>query len=821
MVDKPADLPHYHPLVIVLGAVCAGIAADRFCPQHLLVWFAITMATLCLWYLFRRLRHDRVAAFVLMLAILCLSAAWHHLRWNLFDANDLGNYAQAKVQPVALEAIALSAPRLLPTTAPGKLRWGRDEPIYRFEISACAIRDADKWIPITGRALLYVQGAVPPLELGDRIRIFGSLSAPRAAHNPGEFDRAQHLRGHRIRAMVQAESADCVSIIQPGGPWNVSRWLERARCSASELFEQYLDPRQAELASAVFLGQREQIDYERNETFMITGTIHILSISGLHVGILAGALLWIMRRSPLPQAWGLALVALIITLYALMVDVEPPVVRATILVLLICLAMYLGRPALGFNLLAAAALVVLAINPTDLFSVGAQLSFLSVAVLMWLWPRWAGVIRQDQILQKMAERHMHPVLRILWWLRHSLMYMLFTGSAIWIVTQPLVMARFNIFSPIALVLNALLWIPMTLGLLSGFVFLFLATLVPPLACIAAFCCNLNLWLLEQGVNLAAAVPGSHFWAPGPENWWLAGFYGGLFALVALPKIRPRPRWCLALLVGWIAIGFTASLAKHDSNRLHCTVLSVGHGCAVVLELPSGKTMLYDAGQFGAPDRAARIIAGCLWSRGITRVDAVVLSHPDVDHYNALPELLEKCSVGAVYVSPLMFDLDSPSLKTLKAELGHAKVPVREISAGDHLGDNANCRLEVLHPSGSGTLDNDNANSLVLLVEYSGHRILLPGDLESPGLDQLLAAEPVHCDVLLAPHHGSRKSNSPSLAEWCRPDWVVFSGDGRWTLPEIDATYQAVGSRTFHTFQSGAVEVTIDNGGVTVDTFIKQ
>ena len=109
-----------------------------------------------------------------------------------------------------------------------------------------------------------------------------------------------------------------------------------------------------------------------------------------------------------------------------------------------------------------------------------------------------------------------------------------------------------------------------------------------------------------------------------------------------------------------------------------------------------------------------------------------------------------------------------------------------------------CLVEVLHPPRRGILGSDNANSLVLAVEYRGRRIVLPGDLESPGLDDMLAEEPRRCDVLMAPHHGSRKSNSPGLAAWCKPRWVVFSGDGRWNLPEIDATYEAVGGQTLHT-----------------------
>ena len=92
-------------------------------------------------------------------------------------------------------------------------------------------------------------------------------------------------------------------------------------------------------------------------------------------------------------------------------------------------------------------------------------------------------------------------------------------------------------------------------------------------------------------------------------------------------------------------------------------------------------------------------------------------------------------------------------------------------------------------------------------------------MESPGLNDMLAEEPRRCDVLMAPHHGSRKSNSPELAAWCKPRWVVFSGDGRWNLPDVDATYQAVGGRTLHTYNGGAIRVQIGPEGMRVSQFV--
>ena len=325
--------------------------------------------------------------------------------------------------------------------------------------------------------------------------------------------------------------------------------------------------------------------------------------------------------------------------------------------------------------------------------------------------------------------------------------------------------------------------------------------------------------MEWCVTAARRIPCGNFWVAGPDDWWLLGFYGGLAALAAFPRMRPRRIGCVALLLGWIAIGFLPFCWRHHPDRLDCTFVAVGHGTAAVLELPSGRTMLYDAGQFGAPLAGVRAISGFSWLRGIRRLDAVFLSHADVDHYNALPGLMDRFSVGTIYAPPAMFKGSGQAIAALHASIKRHRVPLRYLRTGDQICEGDGCTIEVLHPSGRDTSESTNANSLVLAVDHRGRRVLLPGDLESPGMQELLARQPQHCEVLMAPHHGSRQSNSPGLARWCTPTWVIFSDDGRWNLPEIDATYQAVGSRTLHTNDSGAIEVRIDGHGVDVTPFV--
>ena len=175
--------------------------------------------------------------------------------------------------------------------------------------------------------------------------------------------------------------------------------------------------------------------------------------------------------------------------------------------------------------------------------------------------------------------------------------------------------------------------------------------------------------------MTARVPAGHFWVPGPREWWLIVFYAGLAACVVAGRHLVSARWWWAAIKAWCGIGFgVAWLSTFRSGQLDCTFVAVGHGCGVVVELPSGKVLVSDAGRLGQPQLGAREISQYLWSRGLTHIDAIVISHNDTDHFNAVPELLERFSVGAVYVSPVMFNRDTGALRVLKEAILRRTLP---------------------------------------------------------------------------------------------------------------------------------------------------
>ena len=439
---------------------------------------------------------------------------------------------------------------------------------------------------------------------------------------------------------------------------------------------------------------------------------------------------------------------------------------------------------------------------------------------MWLTPRRFGeqIDDADRALKKLRDANRPWYDYAMRWLLQRLWHVTVISLAIWIVTTPLVMARFNVFNPIAIPVNIAAWIPLVVALISGLGILVTGTLLPFLTPLCAFCCHWSLAAMHGLIRLGQQVPGGHTPVPGPPDWWLIVFYTALAVIAAFPLVRLPRRWRWALLSAWIAVGFIASWST-DRQGLRCTVLSVGHGEAVVLELPNGKTMLYDAGQISAPTAACRTISGYLWSRGITHIDAVVLSHSDIDHYNGLPGLLSRFSVGVVYVSGVMFIRDNEALRVLHKSIDDASVPLLEVSSGDTLSGGPECHIEILHPPNRGVIGSENANSVVLDVEYLGRRILITGDLASPGMDDVIAESPMHCDLLVVPHHGSKTSNPLGLSAWCTPSYAVFSADHRYDTRSVEAIYARRG-RTLHTADVGAVTMTVGPKGEHVETFLR-
>jgi competence protein ComEC len=191
------------------------------------------------------------------------------------------------------------------------------------------------------------------------------------------------------------------------------------------------------------------------------------------------------------------------------------------------------------------------------------------------------------------------------------------------------------------------------------------------------------------------------------------------------------RWAVPASLAWVCVGLVSGATRPTADGLRCTFLAVGHGGCTVLETPDGRTVLYDAGSLAGPDVTRRQIAPFLWNRGVRRIDEVILSHADLDHFNGLRALLECFTVGLVTFTPTFTEKSTQGARVTLEALQQHGIPIRVVRAGDQLAL-GEVILDALHPPAVGPEGNENARSLVLLVRHLGHTVLLTGDLEGPG-----------------------------------------------------------------------------------------
>jgi competence protein ComEC len=823
------------PLVPLALAGTSGIVLDRYVNVPLAFTLVAAAAALVGWI---STVHGATAGpplIFLWAGVGALGAAFHQNYRGAYAADDIGRFATSEPRPVLVRGFLESEPTIV-WQARNHLLVSRQERINplrsfpqedstRVVVRVTTVKQADDWQSASGLAQVTVQGHLQGLHVGDEVEVAGRLQEPQGPGNPGEFDYASYLQDQRIRAVISVhKTPEGVVRLAEHWPKTLAGWLAVIRGWGVETLERAISPDHSGVAAALLLGEGSTatghiphlkpgfVDWEQ---YIKTGVIHVLAISGQHLVVLAGFLWLGLRLLGVRRARGACLVAVFLLLYALLAGGRPPVLRSAVGVCAVCGGMLLARPVLPANTFALSWIVVALLNPTDLFTAGCQLSFLSVAVLYWGVSRWAD--REPDPLQRLIDESRPRWLRALRWLGKQVLFSYVVTLAIWAAVAPLVAARYNMLSIVGLLIGPPTVLLTSVALLAGFLLLLLAPICWPLAQLCGWVTQGSLAACDGLVHASAGWPFAYVYVGNVPAWWLWGFYLGLLAFLLVGPLRRQVPWAIPAALAWLCVGLIAGAVPTAPREFRCTFVAVGHGGCTVLETPDCRTLLYDAGALSGPDVTRRQIAPFLWSRGIRRVDEVMLSHADLDHFNGLPALLERFAVGQVTCTPTFADKTTAGVKETLNVLRRHGIPMRVVKAGDRLVA-GQVHINVLHPPAVGPEGNENSRSMVLLVRHGGQSLLLTGDLEGPGLERVLGLPPARVDVLQAPHHGSRVANTPALAAWARPSIVVSCQEPPRRPGLAEEPYSALGARFLPTWAQGAITLRCEEAGLVVETF---
>jgi competence protein ComEC len=721
----------------------------------------------------------------------------------------------------------------------------------RLPLSLHSAFTEGRTVPVEGGVLVTLKKTEEPGEpwlTGDRLMVRLTLKRFHNFNNPGGYDyvRSQAERGFYARAFA-ADPRFLIKVASEPEPFPsvalhvVKSRLDRFRQGALCWLQSSLEPDKSALYAALLLGYMNLIPRTLQEHINRSGVSHLLSISGLHLSMVAMMTFWLacrLARLLFPSVlektsdkhlalWPAILAAV---LYAFIAGLATPTWRSLIMLILFFGACFRYHAPDSLSALAAAALTILIISPESLRQVSFQLSFAGVLGLLLIYPRFQRLRKylrnerpgRDRLPSRIAE----PFVDAFW-----------VSLAANIMVLPLTVFHFHGFSLAGLAANCLLvpavgFLVLPLGLSS--LLLFAVAEMPALPVLKAgafllgYCRDAIIWFSE--------LSWAYFWVGTVPLIWPTFYFGGLALLLGPWGWRKK---AAGIVAGTVALCLSLLapaevrnvFAPQGPQILRATFIDVGQGTSTLVRFPSGEAMLVDGGGFhdDSYDVGRSVVAPFLWTCGIRGLDYVVLSHDHPDHANGLRFILSHFQVRSFWETGITDgSKSSTELSTIASRRGIRVRRLDDIKGEHSIGE---CRVRVLHPTSSyveerWNKEDLNSVSMVLQIDYGNTGVILPGDIDQ-SVENLLFENHVSSGPLIlnASHHGSAHSNGRILLDRLHPDAMVFScGYDNWFGFPARSVLEECRKRKipyFTTDAHGAVEAVSDGSQWTLRPTVMQ
>jgi ComEC/Rec2-related protein len=752
-----ANAPLWHqrlPFLGLAGAAAAGILGACLSPVGSENFLFLTFLALAAWLPLRR-------SACVYIAVAFLFAALQVMQTRESSAARLADKLGAAPQVALIEGIIRTEPTV---GASGK---------NRFVVEATYIEIDGQKIDLPCDILAIVPAVTPALD--DSVRLIGSLRRIAPPRNPGQFNRQRVLELRGITCELVTTSAKDLEITAPASGFSIPRLAAACRKWMEATLREGIsdDPLVCNLLAGIVLGVTSDIPDTLQDEFRQTGTFHLFSVSGLHVGMIAVILWQACRVVGIHRGTATCLIIPALFFYALLTGWKPSSIRAASMTAIFLIGLVSWRQPIAMNSLCAAAFVILAQSTNELFNPGFQLSFTVVAAILLLARR----------IQESIRRGLEPdpfIPASLWtqWQRKrheaagNTAGLLAVSLAAWIGSLPLTVFYFHIVSISALGAN-LVVVPLSFLIMTTAVLALTGGLAS--AAVAAVFNNANLVFtkfLVFVIQAAAALPGS---------------------FLPIGALQTAP----------------AAL----------TVFDFGSGGATAIE-SRGSLWLVDC---GSRRNFESILIPWMRSTGHWKPDALVLTHGDADHIGGVGSLLDMNALPQIIDSPLTDR--SPVRRRLHEAMDAAALPSSKARSGDRFEISPSTSLKILYPPKGLIAATADDKSLVALLESSRTRILFLSDAGNATFQWLLenqSAE-IPADIVILGRHHSGAPPEASFLRAVKPSLVVATAAGFPSNESIDDQWASMlerhGIRLFRQDRTGAVRIRVEKGSWAAEGFL--
>ncbi|MHC4638284.1 MAG: DNA internalization-related competence protein ComEC/Rec2 [Planctomycetota bacterium] len=810
------------PLLFTVIGLIIGIVVQNIMPLPLQFWFFLLFAIASgavLFFIFSREPRPAVIAYAAAICFICLGAIRLY-SFNQPNANDIRNFTDQQPTLATIRGNISSEPYINRNLNWEFAKFDFSDPSCGFYLNVTEVETVQGWERATGIVRVQVSGPVVDLKSGDSVELYCMLERFNSASNPGQFDMKKYMARKNIYIAASVKSRGSIELLQNNEKSIFTKLKTKLRESTNAFLvgDIAADEAAKGLLQALLLGYRGDIDPDTYEAFRKTGLLHFISLSGMHLGILAGIVWWLCKTAGLLKRGRAIICTIVIIVFLLIVPPRAPTVRAAIITWVFCASFLFARKSNSINTLSLAAIILLLTRPTNIFEVGWQLSFASVLGIILFTDKINFFIYENfkrlPLFAKAAKTK--PYSAIIAGSGPFTLKLLSVGISAWLGGAGILLYHFYTITPLTSIWTVVVFPFVALILTFGYLKIVLALLLPSLASLLGVIVTALSDILIAIVKFIAALNISEILIGKVTIWIIACFYS-LILMMRLVNLRNvmLKRIITAAFLGFIAtfLIFTKWHRTYN-NDLVLTTLDVGHGQAVFVRLPSKTNLLFDAGSMYRSDIGRKVIIPFLDHSGTRKIDGIIISHNDTDHINGIPEIVKYRNVGGVYANDAFFTRTDRwgTAKFLKESLVKKGITIQRLS--ENPGINSKAKVEFLWPQEK-IMDSrhltDNDKSQVTMIEYVGEKILICSDIEKYAQEKIMESYPdLKADIVVVPHHGSVSSMDTQFIEKLNPEVLVFSC-GRSQYERLQNSVQNKTS-SLYTYNDGTITISIDKNG---------
>ena len=577
--------------------------------------------------------------------------------YRYLPANDVSNLVGKEPTLATIRGTIITEPYINDNNDWVFSRFKITDPVSSFYLKMTEAEGKDGWFKALGIVRVQVDEPVMDLKAGDNVQIYCWLEKIQPLTNPGEFDFRKKLANDNIFISASVKTRDGIELLRNQGKSpsfsNITNYLQKAARGilAEGLLEE--ESNSKALIAAPVLGDKTKIDNETYIAFRKTGLLHFLCLSGLNFVMMIAFVWWVCTRIGLGKKIQAIICIAVSILFVLAVPPNPPVLRAAVISLVFCASFLFRREPNPFNSLALAAIILLLFKPLDIYNASWQLSFSTTLGILLFCKR---------IQLFLYERTFAPLKLIPKGGKLSLLInekslfatlgLFSAGVGAWLCGAGFMLYHFYSITPLTSIwtvfASPFVSVIMIIGLLKITISFFLPSIAAILGFIATYLSGLLIWL----VKIFAKVSFSEILIGQVSGELIIFYYCVLifvaFCLFRRPPLRKVISLALILMLAASIIAIKFQRIHYSNIILSC--LDVGHGQAILVQLPQNKNLLFDAGSLHKSDVGRHIIIPFLRSQGISKIDAIIISHNDIDHINAIPEVVSDVKTKSIFAN---------------------------------------------------------------------------------------------------------------------------------------------------------------------------